>query len=152
MAFAGLWEGYKWPDGTVTRSFTIITTNANETVGELRDRMPVILEPEDWPIWLAEVEGDPATLLRPAGDDVLKVWPVSKQDREFAEEQWRRVVGGGWVMAISLPSLPFVSRRACVRDPRAETMVVGSGHRGQSPPERRLSPAASPHAPRHPPS
>jgi putative SOS response-associated peptidase YedK len=42
-------------------------------VGELHDRMPVILEPEDWPTWLGEVEGDPATLLRPAGDDVLKV-------------------------------------------------------------------------------
>ena len=79
MAFAGLWEGFKWPDGTVTRTFTIITTHANETVGELHDRMPVILEPADWPTWLGEVEGDPAGLLKPAGDDVLKVWPVSKQ-------------------------------------------------------------------------
>jgi putative SOS response-associated peptidase YedK len=41
--------------------------------------MPVILEPPDWPAWLGEVEGDPATLLRPAGDNVLSVWPVSKQ-------------------------------------------------------------------------
>jgi putative SOS response-associated peptidase YedK len=41
--------------------------------------MPVILEQQDWPTWLGEVEGDPATLLRPAGEDVLKVWPVSKQ-------------------------------------------------------------------------
>jgi putative SOS response-associated peptidase YedK len=46
---------------------------------ELHDRMPVILEPEDWSAWLGEVEGDAATLLRPAGDDVLKVWPVSRQ-------------------------------------------------------------------------
>jgi putative SOS response-associated peptidase YedK len=72
MAFAGLWEGFKWLDDTVLRTFTI-TTYANEVVGELHDRMPVILEPEDWPTWLGEVEGDPATLLRPAGDDVLKV-------------------------------------------------------------------------------
>jgi putative SOS response-associated peptidase YedK len=79
MAFAGLWEGFKWPDGTVLRTFTIITTYANEVVGELHDRMPVILEPEDWPTWLGEVTGDPAGLLKPAGDDVLKVWPVSKQ-------------------------------------------------------------------------
>ena len=34
MAFAGLWEGFKWPDGTVTRTFTIITTNANEMMAE----------------------------------------------------------------------------------------------------------------------
>ena len=79
MAFAGLWEGCKWPDGTVTRKFTIVTTSGNETVGALRDRMPMILEPEDWPTWLGEVEVDPARLLKPTGDDVLKVWPVSKQ-------------------------------------------------------------------------
>ena len=79
MAFDGLWEGFKWPDGTVLRTFTIITTNANETVRELHNRMPVILEQQDWPTWLGEVEGDPAALLRPAGDDLLRVWPVSKQ-------------------------------------------------------------------------
>ena len=45
MAFAGLWEGFKWPDGTVLRTFTIITTNANAMMAELHDRMPVILEP-----------------------------------------------------------------------------------------------------------
>ena len=79
MAFAGLWEGFRWTDGTVLRTFTIITTYANEMVGELHDRMPVILEPSDWPTWLGEVEGAPAALMRPAGEDVLKVWPVSKQ-------------------------------------------------------------------------
>jgi putative SOS response-associated peptidase YedK len=34
MAFAGLWEGFKWLDGTVMRRFTVITTHANGTVGE----------------------------------------------------------------------------------------------------------------------
>jgi putative SOS response-associated peptidase YedK len=77
--FAGLWEGCKWPDGMVRRSFTIIATYANEVVGELHDRMPVILEPQDWPTWLGEMEGDPTPLLKPARDDVLSVWPVSKQ-------------------------------------------------------------------------
>jgi putative SOS response-associated peptidase YedK len=48
MAFAGLWEGVKWPVGAVLRTFPIITTNTNATVGELHDRMPVILEPQDW--------------------------------------------------------------------------------------------------------
>jgi len=57
MAFAGLWEGYRWPDGKVTRSFAIITTEANAEMAELHDRMPAILEPEDWPAWLGEVGG-----------------------------------------------------------------------------------------------
>jgi putative SOS response-associated peptidase YedK len=35
MAFAGLWEGFRWTDGTVTRSFCIITTDANAEMAEL---------------------------------------------------------------------------------------------------------------------
>jgi hypothetical protein len=54
MAFAGLWEGFRWPDGNVTPSFTIITTDASADVAELHERMPVILEPDDWPVWLGE--------------------------------------------------------------------------------------------------
>lgn len=66
MAFAGLWEGFRWPDGNVTRSFTIITTNAGPDVAELHDRMPVILEPADWAVWLGEMPGDLALLLHPS--------------------------------------------------------------------------------------
>ena len=57
MVFAGLWEGFRWTDRTVTRSFCIITTDANREMAELHDRMPVILEPGDWPAWLGETEG-----------------------------------------------------------------------------------------------
>ena len=66
LAFAGLWEGWRGPDGGVVRSFTIVTTNANATLRPLHERMPVVLEPADWPLWLGEVEGDPGTLLRPS--------------------------------------------------------------------------------------
>jgi len=40
MAFAGPWAGFRWSDGNVTRSFTIITTNATPDVADLHDRMP----------------------------------------------------------------------------------------------------------------
>jgi putative SOS response-associated peptidase YedK len=76
MVFAGLWEGFRRPDGTVARTFTIITMEANATMTKLHDRMPVIVEQPDWPLWLGEVEDDPARVLRPAAEDVLKVWPV----------------------------------------------------------------------------
>jgi putative SOS response-associated peptidase YedK len=78
MAFAGLWEGWRASDGEVLRTYTVITTAANVTMAELHDRMPVILEPEDWPTWLGETAGDPASLLRPAADDVLRLWPVCR--------------------------------------------------------------------------
>ena len=52
MAFAGLWEGRRPPNGEVLRTFAIITTAANATMRQLHDRMPVILEHDDWPVWL----------------------------------------------------------------------------------------------------
>jgi putative SOS response-associated peptidase YedK len=79
MAFAGYWEEFRWADGTVLRTFTIITAGANGMMAEPHARMPAILESEDWPTCFDEVVGDPATLLQPTADDVLKVGPVSKQ-------------------------------------------------------------------------
>jgi putative SOS response-associated peptidase YedK len=42
----------------VTRSFTILTTTPNAEMAPVHDRMPVILEREDWPTWLGVVEGN----------------------------------------------------------------------------------------------
>jgi putative SOS response-associated peptidase YedK len=78
MAFAGLWEGWKAPDGEIVRTFAIITTDANAEMAELHDRMPVIVEQGDWPLWLGEVEGDLTALLHPAPDHALRAWPVSR--------------------------------------------------------------------------
>jgi putative SOS response-associated peptidase YedK len=76
LAFAGLWEGWRAPDGEVLRSYAIITTTANATLSMLHERMPVILEPDDWPLWLGETAGAPATLLRPAAADLVHAWAV----------------------------------------------------------------------------
>lgn len=79
LAFAGIWEGWRSPAGDILRSFAIITTEANAQMAVLHNRMPVILEPADWPSWLGETDGDPAALLRPAQEGVLKLWPVDKR-------------------------------------------------------------------------
>jgi len=79
MAFAGLWEGWRSPEGEVLRSFTIVTTAANATLRPLLERMPVVLEAADWPAWLGEQPADPAALLRPAAEDVLHTWPVDRR-------------------------------------------------------------------------
>ena len=68
VVFAGIWEHWQSPEGETLRTFATITTDANQLVGQIQDRMPVIVEPENWPLWLGEGEGDPATLLRPAPD------------------------------------------------------------------------------------
>ena len=78
LAFAGLWEGWRASDGDVLRTFAIITTQANASMAALHDRMPAILEPADWPARLGEAEGDSVARLRPAAENVLRVWPISR--------------------------------------------------------------------------
>ena len=52
FAFAGLWESWHTPEGTILESCTIITTAANALIGEIHDRMPVILPPTAYENWL----------------------------------------------------------------------------------------------------
>jgi putative SOS response-associated peptidase YedK len=79
LAFAGLWEGWRSPEGDVLRSFVIITTEANAQMSALHSRMPVILEQADWPLWLGEADSGAEMLLRPAAGGVLRIWPVDKR-------------------------------------------------------------------------
>jgi putative SOS response-associated peptidase YedK len=76
MVFAGLWEGWRGPEGDVVRSFTIVTTSANTTLRPLHERMPVVLEPDAWPLWLGEVEGDVTSVLHPSAA-AFRIWRVS---------------------------------------------------------------------------
>ena len=75
LAFAGLWDVWKKPDGDALTTFTIITTTANELTKRLHDRMPVILEPENYQPWLEA--DDPRDLLKPCPVEMLQFYPVS---------------------------------------------------------------------------
>lgn len=72
---AGLWEGWRGPDGAVIRSFTILTTTACPALAHLHERMPVVLEPADWAGWLGEADGDVGGMLRPSMA-TFRVWRV----------------------------------------------------------------------------
>ena len=76
MAFAGLWQECRLPDWRISRTFAIVTTVGNTEMAELRDRVPVILEPSDWPVWLGEAQGDPRSLLHPALEGTWLASPV----------------------------------------------------------------------------
>ena len=51
FGLAGLWDVWRKPDGKRVESFTIITTEPNELVRPIHNRMPVILRPEDEAPW-----------------------------------------------------------------------------------------------------
>lgn len=78
ITVAGLWD--EWKDiamGEALKSCTMIVTAANEFTGDTHDRMPAILEPESFAPWLSGAAG--MEVLRPAANDVLQKWPVSRR-------------------------------------------------------------------------
>jgi putative SOS response-associated peptidase YedK len=80
FAFAGLWESWsKGGEGEV-RTCTILTTGANALVGEVHDRMPVILAHDAYDVWLDPAsERDELTgLLAPYPVDEMEAYPVSR--------------------------------------------------------------------------
>ena len=80
-AFAGLWEHWQPKEGEPLESFTILTTDANELLEPIHDRMPVILEPRDYDRWLeaGDPTRPPVDLLRPFPAEKMTAWPVSNR-------------------------------------------------------------------------
>jgi putative SOS response-associated peptidase YedK len=78
LAFAALWETWRDKSGDILRSFTILTTKANADIAMIHDRMPLIIEEEDWRAWLGEVPRNPADLLHPSEPGLIRLWPVSQ--------------------------------------------------------------------------
>jgi len=80
FAFAGLWDVWRKPDGKRVESFTIITTEPNELIEPIHNRMPVILRPEDEEQWL---DGSRTpfvkakSLLKPYPDELMEAHDVS---------------------------------------------------------------------------
>jgi putative SOS response-associated peptidase YedK len=83
MTFAGLWETWRRPDdGTLVKSFTIVTTEANELIAPVHHRMPVILSPAAWPAWLGETAATPQALkalLVPYPSAQMTYWAVDRR-------------------------------------------------------------------------
>jgi putative SOS response-associated peptidase YedK len=82
FAFAGLWE--TWKDKVNDRhleTFSILTTDPNELMEPFHDRMPVILDPENYQRWLAPAEPShlPIDLLRPYPATKMRSWKVSSR-------------------------------------------------------------------------
>jgi putative SOS response-associated peptidase YedK len=78
LTIAGLWD--EWKDkasGETLNSCTMISNEPNNFVAEVHDRMPVLLDEKDLEPWLSGKAG--LDLLKPAAENVLQKWPVSKR-------------------------------------------------------------------------
>ena len=80
FAFAGLWDEWHSPDGDSIRTCTIITTEPNQLMSSLHNRMPVILDSKDYDKWLDPTPQSPENLLhliKPFPADKMSAYPVS---------------------------------------------------------------------------
>ena len=80
FGFAGLWERWEGEAGQVINSCTILTTEANDVLRPIHDRMPVILHPDDYELWLdvdARKQDHVKELLRPYAAEEMLGYPVS---------------------------------------------------------------------------
>jgi putative SOS response-associated peptidase YedK len=97
FAFAGLWDGWKDPNGQWIESCAILTTTPNAVTSQVHNRMPVILSKDDYDLWL-----DPGTtdveavsdLLKPFDARLMRMFPVGSRVNHVAndDEQCSRPV------------------------------------------------------------
>ena len=77
LALAGIWQDWV-RDGAALTTCAIVTTGANAAMAPIHHRIPVVLEAEDWPLWLGEAGKGAARLMQAPGEDVLHFNRVSR--------------------------------------------------------------------------
>jgi putative SOS response-associated peptidase YedK len=94
MALAGLWETWTGPNGEELDTAAIVTTRANRLLAPIHDRMPVIVPPEAFDLWLncSEVDAETAAaLIAPAPEDALEAYEVSTAVNRTANDNAKLV-------------------------------------------------------------
>ena len=89
FAFAGLWERWRDPGGQWLKSFSILTTTPNAVTSTVHDRMPVILAPDSYDLWLDPGMHNVAAiseLLKPFDARLMRCYPVSSRLNHVAND------------------------------------------------------------------
>jgi len=89
FAFAGLWDRWKGPTSKWVESCLILTTAPNSVTSAVHDRMPVILDPDGYDLWLDPGMMDPAAaseLLRPCDARLMRCYPISTRINHVAND------------------------------------------------------------------
>jgi putative SOS response-associated peptidase YedK len=80
FAFAGIWDRWKDPIGNWVKTCSILTTTPNAVTSPVHDRMPVILDPDDYDVWLDPGMRDVSAasdLLKPCDARLMRDYPIS---------------------------------------------------------------------------
>ena len=88
-AFAGLWDGWKDPSGNWIKTCSILTTTPNAVTSAVHDRMPVVLDPDSYDLWLDPGMQDVAAaseLLKPYDARLMRSYPVSTRLNHVAND------------------------------------------------------------------
>jgi len=89
FAFAGLWDRWKSPDGNWIKTCSILTTAPNDVTSVVHDRMPVILDPDSYDLWLDPGMTDVkavSELLKPYDARLMRCYPVSSRINHVAND------------------------------------------------------------------
>jgi putative SOS response-associated peptidase YedK len=89
FAFAGIWDRWKEPSGGCIQTCSILTTTPNAVTSSVHDRMPVILDPDSYDLWLHPGMNDGATaseLLKPFDARLMRCYPVSTRINRVAND------------------------------------------------------------------
>jgi putative SOS response-associated peptidase YedK len=89
FAFAGIWDRWKNAGGKWLETCSILTTTPNAVTSAVHDRMPVILDPDGYDLWLDPGMKDMATaseLLRPCDARLMRCYPVSTRINHVAND------------------------------------------------------------------
>ena len=89
FAFAGLWDGWKDSSGQWVKTCSILTTTPNAVASPIHDRMPVILDPDNYDLWLDPGMQNVAAiseLLKPFDPSLMRCYPVSTRINHVAND------------------------------------------------------------------
>jgi putative SOS response-associated peptidase YedK len=116
LAFAGLWETWTGPNGEELETAAIVTTRANRTLAPIHERMPVVVPPDAFDLWLdcANVDAETAAVvIAPAPDDLLEAYEVSTAVNRTANDNAQLVER--WTAPADVEQVP---KAAAPRAPR----------------------------------
>jgi putative SOS response-associated peptidase YedK len=119
LAFAGLWETWTGPNGEEMETAAIVTTAANQEMGQIHHRAPVIVPLEQFDFWLDcdKVDAETAAaLITPAPDNSMDMYEVSLAVNRVANDSPDLVLRASEVPAVAEPEPKPAARRKRNKD------------------------------------